>query len=151
MVPSSMHLLEALEYSHQQLMDHLLDISEERSTYKYEENKWSIKKLVLHITDTDRVFQYRALSIARGSKENLPPFDENEFADNSFADELSFHAILNEYKNVANGFHLLYENMDPSTYYRIGVANHTKISAATIGFLAAGHRLHHLKILKERY
>jgi hypothetical protein len=151
LIPPSMHLLEAMDFSHQQLLNRLQSITEERSVFSYQAGKWTIKEMVLHIIDADRVFQYRALSIARGVIENLPSFDENEFARNSNANQVPFHDLVEEYILVSTGFKMLFQNLRERSYLNIGMANHVQLSASTIGYMAAGHRLHHLKILQERY
>jgi hypothetical protein len=150
-VPSHMDLITALDYSHLELLGTLNNISEEKSTYKYQPDKWSIKTLTMHLTDTERVFQYRAMAIARGELANLPSFEENEYAANSHADDIPFEQIVIEYSLVADSFRTLFENMNEQKSQLIGTANNMKISPAIIGFINAGHRLHHLKILVERY
>ena len=151
LVPASMHLTEALDFSYHELERCLANISEEKSMYRYQPGKWSIKTMILHLADAERVFQYRALSIARGVTENLIGFDEDGFAANSYADQLSFQEIIREYHTVAMGFKYLFENLQEKTWTRVGLANHIQVSAAGIGFIAAGHRLHHAGVLKERY
>ena len=151
LIPVNMHLLEALEFSYNKLFRGIENISEERSNYKYQPYKWSIKTMILHISDTEKVFQYRALSISRGVKENLIPFDENEFATNSNADLLEFKKILEEFSNTANSLQSLFENLRENSYEIVGTVNNQKLTASMIGFMAAGHRLHHLNTLKDRY
>jgi hypothetical protein len=150
-VPPHMDLITALDFSHLELLNTLNGISEEKSMYRYQPDKWSIKTLTMHLTDTERVFQYRAMAISRGETQNLPSFEENDYAANSHADELSFERIVMEYSLVADSFRLLFENMREEDSQRIGTANNTKLSPSIIGFINAGHRLHHLNILKERY
>jgi hypothetical protein len=149
-VPEHMDLITALDYSHLELLGTLNTISEERSTYRYQPDKWSIKTLTVHLTDTERVFQYRAMAIARGEKQNLPSFEENDYATNSHADNLSFEQIVIEYSLVADSFRTLFENMNEEKARLVGRANNMDVTPAMIGFINAGHRLHHLKVLKER-
>lgn len=151
LVPKGMNLLDAFLLSYNTLFQGIENISEESSKYKYQPDKWSIKTMILHLSDTEKVFQYRALSISRGVKENLIPFDENEFAANSNAELISFKKILEEFSNTANSLHLLFENLRENSYEKLGTVNNQKLTASIIGFMAAGHRLHHLNILKERY
>ncbi len=151
LVPSHMDLISALDYSHLELLSILNGISEEKAIYKYQPDKWSIKTLTVHLTDTERVFQYRAMAIARGEAQDLPSFDENMYAANSLADDLSFNQIVIEYSLVADSLRTLFENMNHEKAQAIGTANNTKVSPSIIGFMAAGHRLHHMKVLKERY
>ncbi len=151
LVPSHFDLITALDQSHLALLETLNSISEEKSKYKYQPDKWSIKTMVMHLTDTERVFQYRAMAISRGEKINLPSFDENLYADNSYADELTYEQIVIDYSIIADSFRILFENMKEERALITGTANNTEISPAIIGFVAAGHRFHHLGVLKERY
>jgi hypothetical protein len=150
-VPTHMDLIAALDYSHLELLNTLNGISEEKAKYKYQPDKWSIKTLTMHLSDTERVFQYRAMAISRGETQNLPSFEENDYAANCYADELGFEQIVIEYSLVADSFRVLFENMKEENSQLMGTANGMKISPAIIGFINAGHRLHHLKVLKERY
>ena len=150
-VPSHMDLITALDHSHLELLSVLNDISEEKSTYRYEPGKWSIKTLTMHLTDTERVFQYRAMAIARGEQQNLPGFEEIEYAANSLADDIRFEQIVIEYSLVADSFRTLFENMNAEKSQLTGMANNMTVTPAIIGFINAGHRLHHLQVLKERY
>lgn len=151
LVPAEMNLLEALMFSETELYNTVKDLSEEKSLYKYGPDKWSIKTLLVHITDTDKVFQYRALSIARGVVENLLSYDENIFAEHSEADSIPFGNILNDYQTTCKSVQILFENIPLNGYSRTGMANNIVQTPATIGFMIAGHRLHHLNILKTRY
>lgn len=151
LVSSGTNLFDALDHSYSQLFSVLNTVDEDRSKFRYQPDKWSIKTLVMHIIDTERIFQYRALFIARGEQKNLLSFDENIFAIHSMADQVSYSKLLEEFSLVAQCFRKLFENMHEPHAHLVGMANGSKLSAATIGFLAAGHRLHHLKILAERY
>jgi hypothetical protein len=151
LVPSHMDLITALDYSHLELLEVLNGISEEKSTFRYQPEKWSIKTLTMHLTDTERVFQYRAMAIARGETANLPSFEENVYATNSMADSIGFEQIVIEYSLVADSFRTLFENMNEEKAQLLGKANNMDITPAIIGFINAGHRLHHVGILKERY
>lgn len=151
LVPANFDLITALDQSHLELLETLNTISEEKSMYKYEPGKWSIKTMVMHLSDTERVFLYRAMAISRGEKANLPSFDENIYADFSFADEVSYQQLVIEYSLLADSFRVLFENMKEERALMEGIANNRIITPATIGFLTAGHRLHHLNVLKQRY
>jgi len=151
LIPSNFDLMMAIDQSHLALLETLNTITEEKSTYRYQPNKWSIKTMVMHLTDTERVFLYRALAISRGEEVNLPSFDENIYANNSFADEVPYQQLVIEYSLIADSFRVLFENMKPERALIEGTANNRKITPAMIGFLTAGHRFHHLNILNERY
>lgn len=127
------------------------NLTEEQSKFSYAEGKWTLKELLLHLSDTERVFQYRILAFARGDKNNLHGFDENEYAAQSFASERSLESLLEEYKLVRNSSRILLETMKPSVLQNIGTANGNEISVETIAKLIIGHNYHHLNIIEERY
>ncbi|AZA77550.1 DinB family protein [Chryseobacterium sp. G0186] len=127
------------------------NLTEEQSKFAYADGKWTLKGVLLHLSDTERVFQYRILAIARGEKNNLPGFDENEYAAKSFAEERSLESLLEEYKLVRKSSQILLETMNLTALQYIGTANGHEISVETIGKLIIGHNYHHLNIMEERY
>ncbi|WP_295229939.1 DinB family protein [uncultured Chryseobacterium sp.] len=126
-------------------------LSEEQSHFAYAEGKWTLKELLLHLSDTERIFQYRILAIGRGDKNELPGFDEELYASQSFANERHLDSLLEEYQLIRKSSQILLETMNPSALGNIGTANGNQISAETIGRLIIGHNLHHLNIIEERY
>lgn len=126
-------------------------LTEEQSKFAYAEGKWTLKEVLLHLSDTERIFQYRILAIARGEKSELPGFDEELYAQNSFANERSLDSLLDEYQLVRKSSQILLETMNSSVLNNIGTANGNQISAQTIGKLIVGHNIHHLNVIQERY
>ncbi|WP_336686132.1 DinB family protein [Chryseobacterium bernardetii] len=149
-IPSGDWLAE-LKISEEKTIGIYSNLTEEQSKFAYAEGKWTLKELLLHLSDTERVFQYRILALARGDKNNLPGFDENEYAARSFANERSLESLLEEYKLVRKSSQILLETMNPIALQNIGTANGNEISAETIGKLIIGHNYHHLNIIEERY
>lgn len=149
-IPSGDWLAE-LKISEEKTIGIYSNLTEEQSKFAYAEGKWTLKELLLHLSDTERVFQYRILALARGDKNNLPGFDENEYAARSFANERSLESLLEEYKLVRKSSKILLETMNPIALQNIGTANGNEISAETIGKLIIGHNYHHLNIIEERY
>lgn len=149
-IPSG-DLLAELKISEDKTVGIYSNLTEEQSKFAYAEGKWTLKGLLLHLSDTERVFQYRILAFARGDKNNLPGFDENEYADQSFASERSLESLLEEYKLVRKSSQILLETMNPVALQNIGTANSHEISVETIGKLIIGHNYHHLNIIEERY
>ncbi|WET00004.1 DinB family protein [Chryseobacterium arthrosphaerae] len=149
-IPSG-NWLEQLKISGQKTAGIYANLTEEQSTFAYAEGKWTLKGLLLHLSDTERVFQYRILAFARGDKNNLPGFDENEYAYQSFAEERSLESLLEEYRLVRKSSEILLENLRPSALQNKGIANGHEISVETIGKLIVGHNYHHLNIIEERY
>lgn len=145
------NLQEALAESKLLIDNFWNSISEEKASFRYAEGKWSIKELLQHIIDTERVFNYRALSIARGEKQNLMGYDHDEYALSSKADARSWNDILTEYKAVRLASILLFKSFDDQQLDLVGKANGLPLSARTAGFITVGHELHHLSVVKDRY
>lgn len=129
----------------------LQSIPDEKWNYRYAEGKWSIKELVQHVIDTERIFAYRALCIARGETANLPGFDENQYAAASEGDARSKSDLLNELRTVQKSTILLFQSFSESHLAKTGIVNQNRIDVRSIGFMTAGHKLHHNNILRERY
>ncbi|PIF46932.1 DinB family protein [Chryseobacterium sp. 52] len=125
--------------------------TEEQSLFAYAEGKWSLKEVLLHLSDAERVFQYRILAFSRGEKASLPGYDEELYAANSFADNRSLESLLEEYKLVRKSSQILIENLESSVLNNTGIANGNEISVETIAKLIIGHNYHHLTIIEERY
>ena len=126
-------------------------IPAEKWDYRYASEKWSIKELVQHIIDTERVFSYRTLCFARGEKQNLPGFDQDIFVQNSFADYKKPAEIIAEYKAVRQSTVLLFSSFSPSTMQKTGSANNIIFTVEEMGLITAGHELHHLEVIEQRY
>ena len=147
----SSDLASALREERNTLIEILRGIDELKWDYRYAEGKWSIKEMVQHLIDSERIFGYRALCIARGEKASLPGFDENEYAQNSDSDRRKGADLLKELILVHEGTTLLFQSFTPQMLQLKGTANGKSIYVEAIGFIAIGHSLHHLKVLKERY
>jgi uncharacterized damage-inducible protein DinB len=151
LVPQGASLSELLEQNIRSMHDFLSAIPEEKWSFRYAEGKWSIKELVLHLADAERIFSYRALCIARGETASLPGFDENKYAALSNADARDKESLIQELKAVQTATALLFQSFDDAQLERTGTANNNPIQVRTIGAVAAGHLLHHKNILQERY
>ncbi|MDR6406524.1 MULTISPECIES: DinB family protein [Chryseobacterium] len=149
-IPSE-NWLEELKKSGEKTTEIYSKLTEEQSNFAYAEGKWTLKELLLHLSDTERVFQYRILAFARGDQNELPGFDEELYANQSFANERSLESLLEEYKLVRKSSQVLLETMNPSALKNVGTANGNQISVETIGKLIVGHNYHHLNIIEERY
>jgi uncharacterized damage-inducible protein DinB len=127
------------------------NLTEEQSLFAYAEGKWTLKELLLHLSDTERIFQYRILAFARGEKAELPGFDEEKYAANSFADKRSLESLIEEYELVRKSSQIMLETFEPSVLSNTGTANGNQLAVETIGKLIVGHNYHHLSIIEERY
>ncbi len=126
-------------------------ISEEKSNDTYAPGKWTLKELLQHIIDAERIFAYRALCIARKEKQSLPGFDENEYADNSNANSRSWKSLTTEMKLVRQTTELLFETFSEDVLNQSGVSNNNAVTVNALGFISVGHLYHHVEVIRERY
>lgn len=131
--------------------DFLSSISEEKSTYAYAEGKWTIKELLQHIIDTERIFNYRALCFARGEQAGLPGFEENDYAANSYANNRKWNDLVQEFLALRKDTEMMYGSFNEAVMDNSGKANSNPVTVASLGFTTVGHYYHHQKVLKERY
>lgn len=127
-------------------------IGEDKLNYKYAENKWTIKDILMHIIDTERGFSYRAIVCIRNDdKTQLYGMDEDFYAKNVNVTNRDIESMLKEFEIVRKGFRILFENCteEQSSFLGNGIGH--KISARALGFISIGHTKHHLNIIKERY
>lgn len=129
----------------------LQSIDEDRWANRYAEGKWSIKEMIQHLIDAERIFAYRALCIARGETVSLPGFDENTYAANANADYRLKDELLAEFNTARKSTAQLFASFDDEQLSATGIANNNPVSVNAIGFIMAGHVQHHLNILAERY
>jgi len=126
-------------------------ISDERAEQSYAEGKWTIKELLQHLIDTERIFSYRALCISRGDKQLLPGFDENMYAYNSLANIRLLGSMLDEYEQVRRSNLLLFRSFTSEMLSQVGKANGRNITVRAIIHMLAAHEVHHINILQTRY
>ncbi|MGH2647382.1 MAG: DinB family protein [Ginsengibacter sp.] len=129
----------------------LRNISEEFSNRKYAEGKWTIKEVLQHIIDAERVFSYRAMCFARKEQHVLPSFDENSYALNSNANDRSWNNMIEEFVALRKATEYLYDSFTDDALDSIGKASDYTISVSSIGFVTVGHVNHHIRIIQERY
>ena len=126
-------------------------IAPEQERHRYAPGKWSIREAVGHMVDTERVFSYRALRVARGDTTPLPSFDENLFVNEARYDDIPLEQILGELMAVHASTILLFENMTDRAFECMGTASEHPISVRALAYIIAGHELHHMNIFRERY
>lgn len=119
--------------------------------FAYAADKWTIKDVLLHLIDTERIFAYRVLRIARNDKTELPGFDENYYARAAKANDREFESLLQEYSLVREVTINLFENFDDTILLNIGTASDNTFSVRALGYILLGHELHHKNIIIERY
>ncbi len=133
------------------IISFLSGISEEKSNNAYAEGKWTIKEVLQHIIDTERIFAYRSLCFARGEQVNLPGFEENDYAANSNAGSRSWQSLLDEFAAVRKSTEILFGSFTKDALEKSGTANNNLTSVSSLGFITLGHVYHHKKVLEERY
>lgn len=129
----------------------LKTIKEEKWDYAYAPGKWTVKQLIIHLTDAERVFAYRALRFARNDATELPGFEENDYADNCMSESRTPDSIINEYQAVRSSTIALFDNFNEEVMMRKGISNGKEFSVRLLGVVIAGHEKHHMNILNERY
>lgn len=144
-------VIDALEAQGDQWRKALKDVPGSREGYRYEPGKWSIREVVAHVADSERVFSYRLLRFARGDATPLASFDENVFAKACEAEARSLRECVDELVAVRQATVALVKPMQDAQMSRRGVASGKEISARALAWVIAGHAQHHLKVLKERY
>lgn len=117
----------------------------------YAPGKWTIRELLQHITDCERVFAYRALRFSRNDQTALPGFDENLFAEYSGANRRTLEEVLAELRAVRESTRLLFDSFDEAALRRTGIMFKSELPVLAVGFIVAGHQIHHLRIMEERY
>lgn len=129
----------------------LQSIDEAKANYAYSEGKWSVKEVLGHIIDTERVFMYRAFCISRGEQQSLPGFDQDEYVENGRYAEKTIADILEEYSAVRQATLMFCKNLTGSDLDRSGFANGKRINVRSLLFACAGHEIHHVNVLKSKY
>jgi uncharacterized damage-inducible protein DinB len=119
--------------------------------FRYAPGKWSVKEVIGHIADTERIFQYRLLRIARGDTTPLPGFDENAYVAAAGSDAHPLDELLREFAAVRGATLALVHGLDAAAWARRGTASGAEVSARAVLYILAGHAEHHLRILRERY
>lgn len=148
---SESDILSVLERQPEKARAALAPLPEEKASYRYAPGKWSILQVLGHVIDSERVFGYRALCIARGESVALPGFDENSYAANSGHDGCRMPGLLAELEALRRSHVSLLRHLVPAAWSRIGVANGQPVSVRALAYIMAGHLRHHLTVLQTRY
>jgi uncharacterized damage-inducible protein DinB len=144
-------IIESLESAQDEFDSVLRNLPDKKHSFSYATGKWTLKELIQHVIDTERVFCYRALSFARNDQTALPGFDQDVFVDNDTANERDYYDLLDEMKVLRKSSIQLFKSFSKEALLRIGVASNNKMSVRALGYLFSGHQIHHINIVKERY
>ena len=129
----------------------LTKVTDEAASFRYAPDKWSVKEVVGHVSDTERVFTYRALCIARGDTQSLPGMDQDIYVAGANFETRSMDSMVQEFSAVRSATIALFESLDQESWVRRGVANDVAVSVRALAFIIAGHEFHHMAILRDRY
>jgi uncharacterized damage-inducible protein DinB len=144
-------LLHTLGDAHRATMEWLRSVPSDRHDHRYAEGKWTVRQVIGHITDAERVFAHRLFRFARGDATPLPAFDENAYVDVARFERRSFASLLDEWSAVRAATMALLDSLDAEEFSRTGTASGTTASVRGLAWIIAGHELHHVRLLRERY
>lgn len=144
-------LKDSLKYNYETVLQFLKDIPEAKLEYRYAEGKWTIKEIILHLIDTERIFAYRALRISRNDLTELAGFDQDAYVPESMANQRSLDSLLEEYTAVRYATISLFDNLSDSKLKTLGTASNSSLSARAAGFIIVGHENHHCEVITNRY
>jgi DinB superfamily len=151
LLPDDGLVLKHLRDNFRNTRDLILSLSGDRLAYRYADGKWNIKEILLHIVDDERIYAYRALRFARNDKTELPGFDQDDYTKQSGANDRSIKSIIKEFGTVRSSTISLFAGIGDHAMKRAGVANGNVMSVRAAAYHIAGHELHHMRIIKERY
>jgi hypothetical protein len=126
-------------------------VTEEQSRFRYAPDKWTLKQVLGHICDTERVFAFRALAFARGEAQPIPGFEQDAYVAHADSDARTWASLIEELKAVRGATVTLFRSLSEQALERQGVASNNPVSVRALGFMIAGHERHHLSILKSKY
>ncbi len=144
-------ILETLTQQLDSTLALLRGIDEAKAGHRYAPDKWSIKELVGHVIDAERIFAYRALRFARNDKTEVPGFEQDDYIRYASFDECQLDELAREFEFVRKANLLMFKHLDDAAWLRRGVASDNEVSVRALAFIIAGHERHHMEILKTRY
>ena len=145
------NVIVALETQRLHMVQVLSARSEREGNFRYGPGKWSVKEVVGHLADSERVFAYRAMRIARGDRTPLSGFEQDDYVRSGGFGERRLTDLAEEFAAVRSGSIALFRSLNEAAWSRRGVANNNEVSVRALAFITAGHELHHQRILEERY
>jgi len=140
-----------LESQRLQMLQLFAGRSERDGNFRYAPDKWTIKEVLGHVTDAERIFTYRALRIARGDQTPLPGFEQDDFVKNGGFGTRTLADIVEEFGAVRGASIALFRSLDDAAWSKRGLASQKEVTVRALGFITAGHQIHHRVILEERY
>lgn len=150
-MPDDGLLLQHLQTNFEHTSRLVQSLTEEQLYLRYAPNKWTIKEVLVHIVDDERIYAYRAMCFGRNEKLALPGFDQDEYARYSDANDRDIDQIMTEYEAVRNATIALFDGFSDTALTRMGVADGNRATVRALGYHIAGHELHHVHLLKAKY
>ena len=151
LIPDGVNILKLLRDNSSLLKELVLPCTEQQLLYKYDKDKWTVKETIVHLIDDERIYSYRALCIARNEDQSLPGFNQDNYAFYSNANQRTIVDIIEEYESVRTATIQLFNNLPEDALSRTGYADHSRVSVRALVYHIAGHELHHIELLRERY
>ncbi|MBA4405969.1 hypothetical protein C0389_01715 [bacterium] len=144
-------IIKTLKKQSNQIYKLFKNVSKKESLFRYSPGKWSVREIMGHMIDTERVFVYRALRFARNDQNDLPGFDENEYVRQSNYNDIKLRELVEEFCALRRSNTMMFKNFSDEISLRKGRANGNQFTVRALAFIMAGHVNHHLTIIKERY
>ena len=151
LVPDDGQVMQHLEQNLNVLRNYVLSLSESKLSTPFAAGEWTVKEILMHLIDAERIFVYRAMRFARNDKTELPGFEPDDYTPETGANELTLAAILDEYEAVRKATLLFFQNLPEAALTRIGSARGNPMSPRAALYQIAGHELHHLASIRENY
>lgn len=150
-LPDDGNVLEHLHSNMMTVLDLIASLPPEKLAYRYAPGKWTIKDIIQHITDTERVFAYRAMCVARNDQSSFPGFEQDDYVAAANANDRSMESIMHEYEATRKASLALLHSFTEADTLKMGTANNNPISVRAIIYQIAGHELHHLNVMRDKY
>ncbi|WP_147532819.1 DinB family protein [Bacillus marasmi] len=144
-------IIEILSSQLKETLKLIQGLNEDQAMYRYQVGKWSVKEVIGHMTDTERIMAYRLMSIARGETASLPGFDEQSYVEHANFDQITLNELGENFKTVRESTIQLLKTLPESAWHNSGSANGTQVTVRALAYIIAGHEIHHRSIINERY
>ena len=150
-VPEDIDIVALMDASMKELVAFFKTVEKSKANYRYAPEKWTVKEVLIHLIDTERIMAYRALRIARGDKSPIEGFEQDDYVRNGPFGHCRLSDLVEEFMHVRRATVALFRNLDEPAITRKGIANKQEITARALAYIIAGHELHHRRIVEEKY
>ncbi len=150
-IAPDLEITSSLKETYQATITFFENLATDKLEYRYAEGKWTPKEILQHLMDTERIFAYRALRIARMDETPIPGFEQDDYVMPSKAHQRNIQDLLEEYKSIRQASISLFKSFDEEMWARMGTASGSPMSARAAASILPGHELHHIQVIQERY